>query len=494
MLGRTAVLFTPAQMVRCREQMTDFETQPQLKTAYKWPVFILVTAGVFLSTMDSSMVNVALPSIMRSFSSTLIQTQWVVLIYLLTITVSLLFWGITADHLGTNSVYLTGVGTFALGSVCCSLAPGLSWLIGFRFIEGLGAAMMMAAGPAIIRDVFPRNSLGKALGLVGIATSIGLMSGPVVSGFLISSYSWRAIFLVTLPVSSFVLITGFFVLMKKKVISAPGRNREFDWKGAFFWALLISSIILYGHYLPALSVALKIGGFFVLLFLSVLFVWSEKTRKSTLLPLHLFAKNYYHIGLITSAISFATLFVVLILMPFYLDYIKGLSADLIGLVMMAVPVTLFVASPTAGLLYDRFGSRYLTTGGLLLSCAALLSLTQLETGTSLIHIFWRLSLLGLGQSIFLAPNTASLLTRSRDADAAVTSGLLATSRNLGMLVGAAFAGIVFAAWFGYFAGGTALRDFQPEQAPSFMLAFRFTLFCTALFSIAAAAISWQRER
>ena len=94
--------------------MTDFETQPQLKTAYKWPVFILVTAGVFLSTMDSSMVNVALPSIMRSFSSTLIQTQWVVLIYLLTITVSLLFWGITADHLGTNSVYLTGVGTFAL--------------------------------------------------------------------------------------------------------------------------------------------------------------------------------------------------------------------------------------------------------------------------------------------------------------------------------------------------------------------------------------------
>jgi hypothetical protein len=105
-----------------------------------------------------------------------------------------------------------------------------------------------------------------------------------------------------------------------------------------------------------------------------------------------------------------------------------------------------------------------------------------------------LSLLGLGQSIFLAPNTASLLTRSRDADAAVTSGLLATSRNLGMLVGAAFAGIVFAAWFGYFAGGTALRDFQPEQAPSFILAFRFTLFCTALFSIAAAIISWQRER
>ncbi len=481
-------------MVRPREQMTESEKQSTITTTYKWPVFILVTAGVFLSTMDSSMVNVALPSIMRSFSSSLIQTQWVVLIYLLTITVSLLFWGITADHLGTNAVYLSGVATFALGSACCSLAPGLSWLIGFRFIEGLGAAMMMSAGPAIIRDVFPRRSLGKALGLVGIATSMGLMSGPVVSGFLISSYSWRAIFLVTLPVSSVVLMSGFFVLMKKNVISVPGRNREFDWKGAFFWAALISSIILYGHFLPALSPVLKIAGFFLVLFLSALFVWSEKTRKSTLLPLHLFAKNYYHIGLITSAISFATLFVVLILMPFYLDYIKGLSPDLIGLVMLAVPVTLFVASPSAGLLYDRIGSRYLTTGGLLLSCVALLTLTQLETATGLIQISWRLSLLGLGQSIFLAPNTASLLSRSRDADAAVTSGLLATSRNLGMLFGAAFAGIAFAAWFGYFAGGTALRDYQPGQAPSFMLAFRFTMFCTALFSVTAAVVSWQRER
>jgi EmrB/QacA subfamily drug resistance transporter len=474
--------------------MTDSERQSQMTTRHKWPVFILVTAGVFLSTMDSSMVNVALPSIMRSFSTSLIQTQWVVLIYLLTITVSLLFWGIAADHLGTNSVYLAGVATFAVGSVCCSQAPGLSWLIGFRFIEGLGAAMMMSAGPAIIRDVFPRSSLGKALGLVGIATSMGLMSGPVVSGFLISSYSWRALFLVTLPVSAVVLLTGSVVLMKKNVVSAPGKNRQFDWKGAFFWGTLISSIILYGHFLPALSPGLKVAGFFLLLFLSALFVWSEKTRKSTLLPLHLFAKNYYHIGLITAAISFATLFVVLILMPFYLDYIKGLPTDLIGLVMMAVPVTLFVASPTAGLLYDRFGSRYLTTGGLLLSCVALLTLTQLETDTSLIQISWRLSLLGLGQSIFLAPNTASLLSRSRDADAAITSGLLATSRNLGMLVGAAFAGIVFAAWFGYFAGGSELGDYHPGQAHSFLLAFRLTLFCTAFFSIAAASISWQRER
>ena len=474
--------------------MPEGQPEQQMKTTYRWRVFLLVTAGVFLSTMDSSMVNVALPSIMRSFSTPLIQTQWVILIYLLTITVTLLFWGISADHFGSHVIYMAGITTFTLGSICCSQAPELSWLIGFRFLQGLGAAMMMSAGPPLIRDVFPRSSLGKALGLVGIATSMGLMSGPVVSGYLLSSYSWRAIFLVTVPVGIIVLLLGFTVLLKKNTISAPGKSRQMDWKGAFFWATLITSIILYAHYLPSSSLELKITGFFLLLLLTVLFVWSEKTRTSTLLPLHLFARNYYHIGLITAAFSFATLFVVLILMPFYLDYVKGLPTDLIGLVMMAVPVTLFVASPIAGSLYDRFGSRYLTTGGLLLHCAALLLLTQLESGTTLVTIGWRLSLLGLGQSVFLAPNTASLLSRGKDSDAAITSGLLATSRNLGMLVGAAFAGIVFAAWFGYFSGGTELGDYRPEQVGSFLRAFRYTLFSAALFSLAAAYISWKRDR
>ena len=463
-------------------------------SGHRWHVFLLVGAGVFLSTMDSSMLNVALPSIMRSFSTTLTAVQWVVLIYLLTITITLLFWGIIADHLGTNRVYLIGIATFGVASLCCSQAASLSWLIGFRFVEGLGAAMMMSAGPAILRDVFPRHTLGRALGLVGIATSVGLMSGPVVSGYLVSTFSWRAIFLVTLPVSFTVLVAGSLILNRKGVISTPSRSRELDWRGAFFWAALISAIILYAHFLPSLDFWLQATGLLLLLMLAGLFVWSEKTRKSSLLPLHLFAKNYYHIGLITAAISFATLFVVLILLPFYLDYVQKLPTKHIGLVMMAVPVTLVIASPTAGYLYDRMGSRYLTTGGLLLSCIALLSLTQLEADTSLSQIFWRLSLLGFGQSIFLAPNTASLLTRGKDADAAITSGLLATSRNLGMLMGAAFAGIVFAAWFGYFTDGIELRDYQQQQVEHFIRALRATLFCTMFFSILAAYISWHRER
>ena len=147
----------------------------------------MVAVGVFLSTMDSSMINVALPSIMRSFGTTLPQTEWVVLIYLLTITASLLFWGRVADQVGLIPIYLSGMLVFTIGSLACYLSATLLQLVLFRFLQAIGASMMMATGPAIIKMVFPLGQLGMALGLVGVATSIGLMTGPVISGLLIHS-------------------------------------------------------------------------------------------------------------------------------------------------------------------------------------------------------------------------------------------------------------------------------------------------------------------
>ncbi len=460
----------------------------------KWRIFLLVGAGVFLSTMDSSMVNVALPSIMRSFTAPLIQVQWVVLIYLLTITVSLLFWGVAADRLGTGTVYLLGIGIFGTGSLVCAAAPSLWLLIGARLVEGVGAAMMMASGPVIIRDAFPRRELGKGLGMIGIATSAGLMSGPLVSGLLIDWFSWRMIFLVNLPISLVILVVGTYLFRISKVGNGAGNKRQVDGRGALLWAIVVLSCILYAHFLPSLGWFFRVGGALWLGLATTLFIWAERTRKSAILPLHLFGKSYYHIGLITAAVSFASLFVVLVLLPFYLDLVRGLPANLIGLVMMAVPLSLFVVSPTSGMLFDRFGGRILTTVGLAISFLALLSLATIDGASSLIAICGRLVLLGMGQSMFLAPNTASLLSRIGDDDAGVTAGLLATSRNLGMLFGAAFAGIVFAAWFSWFTGGAEVRHFVSGQSAQFVAALRATFLCAATVSLAAVVISWQRER
>jgi len=439
------------------------------------------------------MVNVALPSIMRSFSVPLIQVQWVVLIYLLTITVSLLFWGVAAGRLGTGTVYLFGIGVFGAGSLACALAPNLWLLIGARLVEGGGAAMMMASGPVIIRDAFPRSELGKGLGMIGIATSAGLMSGPLISGLLISWFSWRMIFLVNLPVSLIILASGLYLFRIPGVGNGARSTRQVDGRGALLWAVVVLSFILYAHFLPSAGWFARIIGALWLGLATALFVLAERTRKSAILPLHLFGKSYYHIGLITAAVSFGSLFVVLVLLPFYLDLVRGLPANLIGLVMMAVPLSLFVVSPVSGILFDRLGSRILTTAGLAISFVALLSLATIDAVSSLPAICARLVLLGMGQSMFLAPNTASLLSRIGDDDAGVTAGLLATSRNLGMLFGAAFAGIVFAAWFSWFTGGAEVRHYDPGQSVQFVAALRTTFLCAAAVSSAAVLISWRRE-
>lgn len=464
-----------------------------LKLDKKYHTLALVSGGVFLSTMDSSMVNVALPFIMADFGAPLISAKWVVLIYLLSITVTLLFWGIAADRFGRFLIYFLGISLFLSASLGCSLAPNLTILIAVRFLEGLGAAMMMAAGPAIIRDAFPPAQIGRGLGLVGVATSAGLMSGPVVGGLLINAFSWRTIFLACLPIG-LVIVAGA-VSMSRTLAgsSAVVKPRRFDWKGAGLWAALIASLVVYAHFLPVLEVPGRFGGALWVVFLGISFYYAEKSRKSSILPLHLFPKSYYHIGLVTASLSFASLFGVLILMPFYLTRIMALRADLVGLMMISIPLTLFIVSPTAGMLYDRLGSRYLTTLGLGVSTFSLVLLAFVGEQTSLIFVFIVLALMGMGQSIFLAPNTASLLSRIADVDAGVTAGLLATSRNLGMLAGAALGSILFGSWFSYFSSGVELGSYHAALSGPFIKALQATMLCFAALSLANVVISWQRD-
>ena len=179
--------------------------------------------GVFLSTMDSGMINVALPTIMRSFDLSLEYAEFVVTFYLLTITITLVFWGKLADRLGRGNIYLAGMTLFTIGALACYFSPTYSWLLFSRFIQALGAAMMMSSGPAIIKTVFPVDHLGRSLGLVGIATACGLLTGPFVSGLVLSLYSWRVIFLITLPVSILAVVLGKFFLLDHLSQSEQGK-------------------------------------------------------------------------------------------------------------------------------------------------------------------------------------------------------------------------------------------------------------------------------
>ncbi|MCP4343623.1 MAG: MFS transporter, partial [Desulfobulbaceae bacterium] len=205
----------------------------------RWLILSLVMTGVFLSTMDSGMINVALPTIMRSFDLSLEYAEFVVTFYLLTITITLVFWGKLADRLGRGNIYLAGMAIFTLGALACYFSTSFERLLFSRFIQALGASMMMSSGPAIIKTVFPPDHLGRSLGLVGIATACGLLTGPFVSGQLLSMYSWRSIFLITMPVSIMTVLLGKFFLLEQLSQVNKGSVKQFDWQGSCCWVLMV---------------------------------------------------------------------------------------------------------------------------------------------------------------------------------------------------------------------------------------------------------------
>lgn len=472
-------------------------------------VFITVAAGVFMSTMDSSLVNVALPSLMEVFQSSLAVTEWVVLIYLLTITVLLVFWGRLCSSWGCGSIYARGMLLFAFGSLLCGAAPSIWSLVLFRFVQALGASMMMATGPALIRSIFPPERLGRGLGLLGVATSLGLMSGPVVSGLLLRWVHWRAIFLVTVPVGILFYFYGRPVLIRpvaplgsgsaSRERAAGGRGK-FDLTGALLWATTASLTILLATHATTLCCGREVGtmalfwsGTGLMVLGWFLFLWHEHRCPAPILPLSLFRQRFFAMAVFSSALSFAVLFFVLILIPFYLDRILGLPPDRIGYVMMAVPLSVFIVSPVAGRLHDQVGARLVATAGLLCCLAGIVLLAGLGADSSPMAVALRLALMGFGQAMFLSPNSASALAGVPDDQAGLTASLLATARNFGMLAGTALAGLSFALHFARASGGLDMLDFVPEAAPAFMFALQRSFLYGAGLALLAVIASWLRQ-
>jgi MFS family permease len=482
-------------------------------------ILILISTGVFMSTMDSSMVNIALPTLMQVYASSLALTEWVVLIYLLTITVSLLFWGYFSTGIGQGVLYCRGLLIFSLGSLLCALAPNMLLLIFFRFVQATGAAMMMAMGPALIKSCFPGEQLGRGLGMVGIATSIGLMTGPAVSGLILRWSHWRWIFLVTVPVGLLVYFLGRHKLAplglpEKAADSIPsgdgitnryrlfrikGDGSDFDLPGGLLYvASVILTVLVLSH---ATVTCCESDGYgwplfraLLVLLLWMVFVSYERRIKKPLFPVILFQKPFFTMAMISAMLSFTVLFFVLLLMPFYLSSVRQFPPDLVGYYMMAVPLCVFFVAPLAGRLHDRIGARIIATFGLACCLGSLLLLTRLSADSAGSFIVFSLSLLGFGQAMFLAPNSAAALTGVSHEESGITSSLLATSRNMGMLLGTALAGFVFAYAYAELTGGMDIKDFSLDQAPQFMLALHQTFQVCVFIAGVAVASSWLRGK
>lgn len=430
----------------------------------KWLVMASVGTGVFLATVDGSIINVSLPTLVRELNTEFAVVQWVVLAYLLTITCSMAAVGRLADMVGKKSIYMLGFGVFTLGSALCGLAPTVNWLISFRVLQASGAAMTMALGAAIVTEAFPPEERGRAMGLIGAIVSVGIVTGPALGGIILGVLSWRWIFYVNLPVG----ILGIFLTQRYVPNFKPKGRQKFDVPGALTLCLGLLSLLL-GLTLGQqqgflqLPVYLLIGASFCLL---SFFIVIEHRVAQPMIDPKLFGHSIFRTNLTTGIISFIALGGTIILLPFYLENILGFSSIKVGLLLGTIPVMLGITSPFSGSLSDRISSRKITTVGLLLMLIGYLAASTLNQDTSTWGYIVRIFAIGAGLGVFMSPNNSAIMGAAAKAQLGIVSGMMAQSRTLGQTVGVAVIGAIWAGRTLFYAGSVSREDasLAPVQA------------------------------
>jgi len=460
----------------------------------KWVVFFIVAIGVYMSTLDSSIVNIALPSILEDLKEPLETIEWIVVIYLLTLSSLLLPFGRLGDIKGRRWVFGYGLLVFSIGSLLCGVAINSLFLIASRIFQAVGAAMIMSCSQPLIVDTFPVKERGKIIGMVGTIVALGLTSGPAIGGFLIKAFSWRAIFYINVPIGIVSTVIGLKVL--RGTPADIVKPEPFDWTGSFLLIICFSSFIFTLTQLSKWSrlypVILILSFLFILS--SIIFIQFEKKARFPIFEPGLLKIKLFILPVITALILFAGLFVMVFLMPFYLTYLKGFSYEKTGLIMVIPFIFLFFLGPLSGSLSDRIGSRVLCTLGMLLLSISLFSLSGLSSESSILSITWRLALSGIGISIFLSPNISTIITAVSPNRRGIAGGTIATARSLGMVIGVALSGLIFNYMFYKNSGGLSLNLYNPQLESVFIKAFKSALISGIFLTVPGIILSFIRGK
>ncbi|MDM8525417.1 MFS transporter [Desulfococcaceae bacterium HSG8] len=441
----------------------------------KWLIFLLVAVGIFMSTLDGSIVNIALPSIMHDLFVPLSVAEWIPMIYMLTVSSLLLSFGRLSDIRGRRWVYSRGLIVFAVGSLFCGMASNAAWLIAARSFQGVGAAMIMSCTPALVSDTFPASERGKAMGMVGAVVASGLTMGPPLGALITHHFSWHFIFYINIPIGIVTAIIANKVLKGGK--ADVSRSENFDRAGALLLILSLGIFLFtvahgykWGYTSP--PILLLTGGAVISCF------WLIRIESRVAHPIlepSLLKIRLFTLPVLSAILLFVSLFVMVFLMPFYLMHPRGFSISQAGYLMMTLFGFLFIFSPLSGTISDRIGSRMLCTFGMGLLAAALFFMADLTPVSSPLSIAWRLALAGIGTAIFISPNTSVTMSAVPPIRMGVAAGTVATARNLGMVLGVALSGTVFNSTFYVLSGGLSLKVYAQELEPIFMDSFRYTM-------------------
>jgi EmrB/QacA subfamily drug resistance transporter len=461
--------------------------------SYKWLALLTVSIGTFMATLDSSIVNISLPRLKEVFNTEASVVLWVTVAYLLVSVGLILTVGKLGDLFGRKRVFIIGLTVFTIGLALCWISQSIIQLILSRILQAVGASMTAALGNAIVTDVFPDQERGKALGILGAVVSAGLLSGPVLGGFLLDALDWRSIFYTRVPVGIIGVVMAVLLLKEQKE-SSPTLN--FDWAGAGTLFGGLSCLLLFfnlgGNLGFTSAPALSLGASTVVLL--ILFVSAERRASQPILNLGLFGNRVFASGIVSMGIMFLAISANTFLAPFYLIEGIGRSAAQAGLLFAVTSSTTLIVGPISGWLSDKIGTRILCTTGMTLISLALFLLSRLGTDSSTTDILLRFAILGFGLGLFSSPNNSSIMGSVPRESLSTGSAMIATIRQVGMSSGMAIAGAIFTTRQLVHSARLA-GEFPADTVETISLvnAFQDSLLVAAIICSIAIITSWVRS-
>ncbi|GAC1369375.1 MAG: MFS transporter [Ktedonobacteraceae bacterium] len=481
-----------AKPVARTEQITGIRAaaHTEYEAVNKWAVLILAALSGFITTLDSSIVNIGLPAISQTFHIGVSGAiEWIIIGYLVVIASVLLTFGRLADMIGRKPIFLIGLVVFIIGSALCGMASSLLLLIIARLFQGLGGALIFSVNIAMITSIFPSNERGLALGLNAVVVSLGVSAGPTIGGIITQYLTWRWIFYVNVPIGGAVLLAALYFYKEPR--PKRGEHGRFDPVGAVLVAICLAALTLglsFGREWGWLSAG-TLGTLGTGVVMLIVVVYVERRVEHPILDLHLLQKRVFAFANISFMLCMMALFAPGFIMPFYFEQLRGFSTEQTGLLLTPLPLTFALIAPFSGALADRLGSRWLSPVGLAIACFGLFLLSLVDVHSSLWDIVWRFIVIGIGQGIFQSPNTRTIMGEAPRNAQGEASGLLATGRVIGQSLSIALVGTVFASFGGAIAGGilsSQAHNLSPARMVSlqnmFVGSFHAALLACATFA------------
>ncbi|MEO3404153.1 MFS transporter [Mucilaginibacter sp. CAU 1740] len=401
-----------------------------------------ISISLFMMNLDTSIVSVGLPTMIKTLKTTFASAQWFVLVYLLVLTALITAAGRLGDIIGKKKLYLAGIAIFTTASLLCGLSNSATLFIIFRGLQGLGAALILALSMAIATELTPKKQLGKVMGILSTITALGIASGPTIGGILLSSFGWQSMFLVNVPFG--VIAYG---LGHRYIVSAAIKKTvSIDWAGIVLLAIILSCYCIgmtrieksgFTHPVVLTLLAITVLGLFA-------FIGLEKRIAQPLINIAIFKNRLISKNLVATVLVYTVIITTVILPPFFLLKAAHYSLVQVGLIMSFGPLLTVALSIYAGKIGDRYGAKTVMFYAVVTIAIGCYCMSTITPAVGIVGYLWRIGIIALGLNFFKTPNNTVIMEAAQADQRGLLSGFLSLSRILGQITGTTVMGVIFA--------------------------------------------------